>query len=346
MAKNYTSSPECIDVQDGRGVRTASVPPPLVLQPHGEFDLDTLPNPFTFSRCHGSTTLAAENARKRCSALRLHLEGKAGAPLVNEQYTPRASPKPRLILSGSDVASEGNCTAIDVNALEETSIQSKHGMQHQKHGAHSKSSPNEISFLALILYNWLQLMATHLRLLCLLTLFMAIRCASAAPTGSPPVTDMPVLFASWRGTEASALKIGTGIAALIALVNIGCIAVRRPRFIPRLSGDIAIGLGLLIWILFATTPGEEELRNLLVSLWFLTESNYVSRVCCMASNGRAYLWGSIATGLALSMFMAALQGDTRPTLTKMILTGLPSSGFFISCAARLMPSLVGSRTQL
>ncbi|SMR64290.1 unnamed protein product [Zymoseptoria tritici ST99CH_1A5] len=173
-------------------------------------------------------------------------------------------------------------------------------------------------------------------------LFAAVQCVSAAPTGSPPESNTAIFLGSWHDIETNALQIGTGFAAFIALVNIGRIAFCRPRSVPRLSGDIAIGLGVLIWILSATTPGEGQLSNLLISLWFLTESNYVSQMCCMVSSGRKYLWGSIGTGLAVSMFMAALQGDARPTLSKMIHAGLPSCGFFISCAARLLPNLLDS----
>jgi hypothetical protein len=141
--------------------------------------------------------------------------------------------------------------------------------------------------------------------------------------------------------EASFILVGTCFIAVTALLNICYIILCRPRRVAKLSGDMSIGLGLLAWILHATAPGAEELRNLISGLWFLTESNYMLRMCCKLSNGRVYFWGSIALALFSSMFMAALQSDVRPTLAKMILAGLPPSAFFISCAARIMPNVIG-----
>lgn len=175
----------------------------------------------------------------------------------------------------------------------------------------------------------------------LIWLVVAIGCASAAPTGAPDGGRVSGFPFTWRSIEANCVQIATLIVTFVAFSNVGCIALWRPRRIPSLWGHMAIGIGLLGWIFHANCPRATQLRDFLISLWFLAESSYMSRMCCVANNGRGYFWASVALGLSSSMIMAALQGESRPTLIEMMLDGLPLLGLLVGIMACLMPHAVG-----
>lgn len=161
-----------------------------------------------------------------------------------------------------------------------------------------------------------------------------------ANQSEPPAS---IIDSGATAIEHKALLIGSAALAVGSGVNMIQVAIRQPDTEPKISGDLAFGFSIAAWALVETHPSLTDLRNLLLALWLATESDFIARTCCQVNNARVYFWATTASGLFSSLFLAALQSDARPTLGSMLVAGLPSAAFFVSCAARILPRAVGRR---
>lgn len=165
---------------------------------------------------------------------------------------------------------------------------------------------------------------------------VGLQCARAAPTGIPASDADPPAEGAQTLFTLSPAQLAIGLLGVTTLANCMQIAWRQPTRTPRLSGDVAIGLSLLAWILIELNSAATDLSNVIITLWFAVESDYVVRMCCVVSYGRLYFWATVALGLFFAMFIAALQSDGRPTIANILVASLPSAAFYVSCAARIL----------